>query len=420
MNGLVGIANQIGSNAKLAVEALQNLSSDEKNNFLLETIKEIDGCRDQILTANNLDIADAEKTNKDKAFIDRLMLNQDRISGMVKGLEELIKLPDPIGQTLDSWDRPNGLKISRVSTPLGVIGIIFESRPNVACDASALCLKSGNAVILRSGSDGLRSSIAIVDCFQSALKRLNLPHGAIQIMPKKDRELATLMLQGLDGSIDVIAPRGGKSLVAEVQKSAKVPVFGHLEGICHVFIDKDADLDKALEVSMNSKMRRTGICGAAETILIHKDIAVLFGPKLISSLTDQNCEVRGCNQTQDLDPRVKIASEKDWKTEYLAPIISIRIVDDVHAAISHIQEHGTNHTESILSENKETQAIFSKKIDSAIIMVNASTQFADGGEFGFGGEIGIATGKFHARGPVGINQLTSFKYVVEGTGQTRP
>jgi glutamate-5-semialdehyde dehydrogenase len=306
-----------------------------------------------------------------------------------------------------------------VSTPLGVIGIIFESRPNVASDAGGLCLKSGNAVILRSGKDGLRSATALVNALQKALLKAELPKESIQIVPSENREAATWMLEGLNGSIDVIVPRGGKSLVAEVEKSAKVPVFGHLEGICHVYVDGYADLKKALEICINAKMRRTGICGAAETILLHQKIATSFAPTLIAKLSSLDCEVRGCEKTELLDERTISAVEEDWSTEYLAPIVSIKVVNDLEEAIYHINKYGTGHTESIISEDRNAQNEFTDSIDSAIVMINASTQFADGGEFGLGGEIGIATGKFHARGPVGVNQLTSFKYIVSGNGQIR-
>ena len=306
-----------------------------------------------------------------------------------------------------------------MATPLGVIGLIFESRPNVAADAGGLCLKSGNAVILRSGKDGLRSAIAIVDSLQNALKRAELPEDCIQIVPFENREAATMMLEGLDGSIDVIVPRGGKSLVAEVERSAKVPVFGHLEGICHIYVDEYAEEIKALSVCMNAKMRRTGICGAVETILINEKILSSFVPKLAASLSNEKCEIRCCEKTIGFDARAVPASEDDWSTEYLAPIVSIKAVAGVDEAIEHIQKFGTGHTESIISENKDVQSKFTKSIDSAIVVINASTQFADGGEFGLGGEIGIATGKFHARGPVGVDQLTSFKYIVSGDGQIR-
>ncbi|MDB2678214.1 glutamate-5-semialdehyde dehydrogenase, partial [Gammaproteobacteria bacterium] len=342
-----------------------------------------------------------------------------RLQGICDTLDEIRSFEDPVGKVLASWSRPNGLKISRVATPLGVIGLIFESRPNVAADAGGLCLKSGNAVILRSGKDGLRSAQAIVNSLQNALISADLPKECIQIVPSEDRKAATMMLEGINGGIDVIVPRGGKSLVSEVEKSAKVPVFGHLEGICHIYVDEDADREKAISVCLNAKMRRTGICGAVETILVNENIVSLFMPKLIAALAEAECEVRCCEKTIEFDNRAVPASIDDWSTEYLAPIVSIKSVASIDDAVDHIKKYGTGHTESIISENQNAQSKFTSSIDSAIVMINTSTQFADGGEFGLGGEIGIATGKFHARGPVGINQLTSFKYIVSGNGQIR-
>ena len=411
--------NEMGVKAKQASAVLNTASSSQKDSFFDMAIKEIKSDKELILMANHQDVSQARDNGKDDAFIDRLELNHERIEGICKTLEEIKLFPDPVGKVLATWDRPNGLNISRVSTPLGVIGIIFESRPNVASDAGGLCLKSGNAVILRSGKDGLRSATALVNALQKALLEAELPKESIQIVPSESREAATYMLEGLNGSIDVIVPRGGKSLVAEVEKSAKVPVFGHLEGICHVYVDEHADEKKALEICVNAKMRRTGICGAAETILLNQNIAASFGPVLVVKLLSLDCEVRGCSKTVALDDRVIPASEEDWSTEYLAPIVSIKVVKDIGEAIDHVNKYGTGHTESIVSENNKAQNQFTAGIDSAILMINASTQFADGGEFGLGGEIGIATGKFHARGPVGLDQLTSFKYIVLGDGQTR-
>ena len=410
---------EMGQKAKNAASILNTSSSQQKNGFFDFAIEEINAQKDLILKANAQDITKAKDNGKDNAFIDRLTLNKERLNSMCKTLEEIKLFADPVGKILANWDRPNGLNISRVSTPLGVIGLIFESRPNVASDAGGLCLKSGNAVILRSGKDGLRSALAIVAALRSALVKAKLPEDCIQLVSSKQREAATYMLEGLNGAIDVIVPRGGKSLVAEVERSAKVPVFGHLEGICHVYIDNRADQAKALEICINSKMRRTGVCGAVETILIHHDIADIFGPLLIQKLSSLGCEVRGCDKAQLLDARVIPAIEEDWSTEYLAPIVSIKLVNSIGDAVEHINKYGTGHTECIVSDNKEAQNQFTSSIDSAILMINASTQFADGGEFGLGGEIGIATGKFHARGPVGIDQLTSFKYIVSGNGQTR-
>ena len=413
------LLKKIGLKAKRASAILNTATSDQKNKFFDFAIDAIHENSDTILTANQADIEAARRNKKDEAFIDRLALDKERLMGICNTLSEIQSFQDPIGSVLASWDRPNGLNISRVATPLGVIGLIFESRPNVAADAGGLCLKSGNAVILRSGKDGLRSAMAIVSSLQNALKKAGLPEECIQIVPSENREAATMMLEGLDGSIDVIVPRGGKSLVAEVERSAKVPVFGHLEGICHIYVDEYAEEKKALSVCMNAKMRRTGICGAVETILINEKILSSFVPKLAASLSNEKCEIRCCEKTIGFDARAVPASEDDWSTEYLAPIVSIKAVAGVDEAIEHIQKFGTGHTESIISENKDVQSKFTKSIDSAIVMINASTQFADGGEFGLGGEIGIATGKFHARGPVGVDQLTSFKYIVSGDGQIR-
>jgi len=413
------ILNEIGIKAKSASAILNTASSDQKNKFFDFAVKAIQENADLILEANKIDIKEARINMKDEAFIDRLALDKARLQGICDTLAEIKSFEDPVGRVLASWDRPNGLNISRVSTPLGVIGLIFESRPNVAADAGGLCLKSGNAVILRSGKDGLRSAKAIVNSLQDALKESELPKESIQIVPTESREAATKMLEGLNGSIDVIVPRGGKSLVAEVEKSAKIPVFGHLEGICHIYVDEHADQEKALSVCLNAKMRRTGICGAVETILVNQNIASSFIPRLIDKLDDEGCEIRGCNNILKIDSRVVPASEEDWSTEYLAPIVSVKSVPSINEAIDHIRNFGTGHTESIISENKDKQLSFTNSIDSAIVMINTSTQFADGGEFGLGGEIGIATGKFHARGPVGINQLTSFKYIVMGDGHIR-
>ena len=413
------LLNEIGLNAKSSSAILNTATSDQKNKFFDFAISSIKENAAAILAENQLDIKAAKDNKKDEAFVDRLALDKSRIKGICDTLAEIKSFKDPVGRVLASWDRPNGLNISRVTTPLGVIGLIFESRPNVAADAGGLCLKSGNAVILRSGKDGLRSATAIVNSLQDALKLSGLPEECIQIVPSESREAATMMLEGLNGSIDVIVPRGGKSLVAEVERSAKVPVFGHLEGICHVYVDAEAEEDKALSICLNAKMRRTGICGAVETILINEKIISSFVPKLVASFFDAGCEIRCCENTIGYDDRAMLASDDDWSKEYLAPIVSVKSVADIDEAITHIENYGTGHTESVISENKEVQSKFTHSVDSAIVMINASTQFADGGEFGLGGEIGIATGKFHARGPVGVDQLTSFKYIVKGNGHIR-
>jgi len=412
------LINDISSKARIAESSLQKLPTDTKNLLIEISARNIKTNISKILSANAKDIEVATNKKRGEAYIDRLMLDQERVKAMVDALNAIVKLPDPIGKELASWTRPNGLNIRRVATPLGVIGVIFESRPNVASDVSGLCIKSGNAVVLRSGSDSLHSSMAIVDCFKDAFKELNLPEGIVQIIPTTNREMVTEMLLGLNSSIDVIVPRGGKNLVSEVQKSAKIPVFGHLEGICHAYIDKDADPKTALEVTLNSKMRRPGICGALETLLIHKDASNQLH-NIIDALKNQGCEIRGCRKTISICRDILTADESDWDTEYLSPILSIKVVENIHEAIAHIQTHGTGHTETIISENKAAQNEFTESLDSAIVMINTSTQFADGGEFGLGGEIGIATGKFHARGPVGLEQLTSYKYIVESKGALR-
>jgi len=412
------LIQQISQNAKAATSRLNSLSTESKDELIIKAANKINQSRKEILTANQLDVEDAITNEKDDAFVDRLLLTDERIDGIIETLNNIAKLPDPVGKVLETWKQPNGLEISRVRTPLGTIGIIFESRPNVSADASALCIKSGNAVVLRSGSDSLRSSQALVECFTSALNDMNLPIGIVQIIPSKDRAMVTHMLKGLNNAIDVIVPRGGKSLVQAVQDSATIPVFGHLEGICHTYIDKSADLNTSISVVTNAKMRRPGICGALETLLIHKDSSEQLN-SILDGLIEAGCDIRGCEKTVALDNRATPANDIDWDTEYLSPILSVKIVDDINEAIEHIQKHGTGHTDVIISEDKNSQDYFINQLDSAILMINASSQFADGGEFGMGGEIGIATGKFHARGPVSLEQLTSFKYVVRGSGQTR-
>ena len=380
----------------------------------IETNKEI------ILEANIKDIENAKANNISKSFLDRLILNDERIQSISNGLREIIKIEDPVGQIMSEWNRPNGLNIERVRTPLGVIGVIYESRPNVTADAGALCLKAGNAVILRGGSESYYSSNAIYNSLKNGLVKTGLPEYSIQIVPTTDRDAVGYLLSGLDDTIDVVVPRGGKSLVERVQNEAKVPVFGHLEGICHIYIDEDADIKKAEEITVNAKMRRTGICGAAETLLIDKKNAEIVLPRIAKALKDMGCELRGCDNSLKIIGDMKPAQKSDWSTEYLDAIISIKIVNGIRGAIDHINSYSTSHTDSIITENNNTANIFLKEIDSAIVMHNTSTQFADGGEFGMGAEIGIATGRFHARGPVGVEQLTSFKYVVRGSGQVRP
>lgn len=372
-----------------------------------------------ILAANGRDLEGADAKGLTAAFRDRLALDGDKVEAMAKGLEEIVALPDPIGEVMARWTRPNGLEISRVRVPLGVIGIIYESRPNVTADAGALCLKSGNAAILRGGSESLNSSSAIVACLRNGLETSGLPLSAIQLVPTRDREAVGAMLT-MPGLIDIVVPRGGKSLVQRVQKDARVPVIAHLEGICHVFLDRDADPDMAREVTLNAKMRCPGICGAAETLLVDAAVAQSLLPPILDDLARAGCELRGDACTQAMDPRVLPATEADWSTEYLDAIISVRVVDGVDAAIDHINRFGSHHTDSIVTGNEANARRFLDRVDSAIVLHNASTQFADGGEFGMGAEIGISTGRLHARGPVGLEQLTTYKYVVRGSGQVRP
>ena len=411
--------DQIGINAKKAARILAKTSSEQKNHALQAMSKYVLADKKIILEANKLDIENSKSKNLSESFIDRLELNDERVKSISDTLLEIESFKDPVGKILDSWQRPNGMHISRVSTPLGVIGIIFESRPNVTADAGALSLKAGNASILRGGSDSINSCLAIHQSLVKGLKDAEIDENAIQIIKTTDREVVKQMLHGINQSIDVIVPRGGKSLVSMVEEEARVPVFAHLEGICHIFVDKSANLEKSLDVCINAKMRRPGICGAVETILVHSDIANEFMPLLINALKAQACEIRGCEETFKYNENIKQASEEDWSTEYLLPIVSIKIVNSIDVAIKHIERYSSGHTESILTEDLNRASIFQKELDSAIVMHNVSTQFADGGEFGLGGEIGIATGKFHARGPVGVDQLTSFKYLVNGNGHTR-
>ncbi|HEY0853735.1 MAG TPA: glutamate-5-semialdehyde dehydrogenase [Devosia sp.] len=417
---LPALMADIGRKAKAAAAVLAFTPADKKRQALLGAASAMDKARREILEANALDMQAAEKKGISKAFLDRLQLNDKRIDGMIEGLRTIAELPDPVGQVIAEWTRPNGLTISRVRTPLGVIGVIFESRPNVTADAGALTLKSGNAVILRGGSDSAHSSRAIHACLVAGLKAAGLPEASIQIVPTTDREAVGEMLRGLNGTIDVIVPRGGKTLVKRVQDEARVPVFAHLEGICHTYLDASADPQMAVDVTVNAKMRRTGICGATETLLIHESLLPTVATSVINALIERGCEIRGDERIQALIPTAIPATEQDWHTEYEDAIISVKVVKDVGEAIAHIGTYSSHHTEAIISEDAKSVERFFAEIDSAVLLHNASTQFSDGGEFGFGGEIGIATGKFHARGPVGVEQLTSFKYQVRGTGQTRP
>jgi len=417
---LEALMTDLAAKARMAARVLALAPPEQKNRALAAIERAIRANAAAILAANAEDVAEARAAGTTSAFLDRLTLTQSRIDGMADGVATVREIADPIGSITESWQRPNGMTIERVRVPLGVIGVIFESRPNVAADAGVLCLKSGNAVILRGGSDSFRSCRAIHDCLVQGLREAGLPEAAISLVPTRDRAAVGLMLSGLNGGIDVIVPRGGKSLVARVEAEARVPVFAHLEGVNHVYVDAGADLEMAKSIVLNAKMRRTGVCGAAETQLVDRAAAATSLKPLVEMLLDAGCEVRGDDAVQKVDVRVKPASAEDWDTEYLDAVIAARVVDGVGEAIAHIHDHGSHHTDSIVTEDAKAAEKFLSEVDSAIVLHNASTQFADGGEFGFGAEIGIATGKFHARGPVGAEQLTSFKYRVRGTGQTRP
>ena len=410
----------MGQDARSAATELAVAPTEQKNNALAAMAKAIRRNANAILSENEADVGAADTAKLTGAFRDRLTLSAARIEAMGSGLEEIAALVDPVGEVIASWERPNGLRIERVRTPLGVVGVIYESRPNVTADAGALCLKAGNAVILRGGSESRRSSAAIAASLQEGLRSAGLPDAAIQVMPTQDRAAVGLMLKGLGGAIDVIVPRGGKSLVGRVQAEASVPVFAHLEGICHVYIDGKADLEMAKEIAVNAKMRRTGICGAAETLLVDRAVAATHLAPVVAALHEAGCTIRGDRDVQAMANHVEAASEADWSTEYLDAIISAKVVDGVDAAVDHIATYGSQHTDCIVTEDKATADRFLQRVDSAIVLHNASTQFADGGEFGMGAEIGIATGKLHARGPIGVEQLTIFKYRVRGSGQTRP
>jgi glutamate-5-semialdehyde dehydrogenase len=414
------LMRQMGQAALAAAQALSLASTAAKNQALSAAAAAIREHRTDILDANAQDLAQARARQLSAALLDRLELNDKRVAAMAGGLEEIVGLADPIGTVAAHWTRPNGLDISRVRVPLGVIGIIYESRPNVTADAGALCLKSGNAVILRGGSESEHSNRAIHACLVAGLTAAGLPGACIQLVPTTDRAAVGLMLAGMTEYIDVIVPRGGKSLVARVQQEARVPVIGHLEGNCHVYVDRDAQLAMARSIVLNAKLRRTGICGAAETLLVDRACVATHLAPLIKDLLEAGCAVRGDADVRSVDERVQAATEADWYTEYLDSIIAARVVNGVDEAIAHIARYGSAHTDAIVTANAATAARFLQQVDSAIVLHNASTQFADGGEFGMGAEIGISTDRFHARGPVGVEQLTSYKYVVRGSGQTRP
>jgi glutamate-5-semialdehyde dehydrogenase len=409
----------LGRAARAAATSLAATTGKQRNAALAAAAAAIRDQAAAIISANAEDMAAAKQRGLSGAMLDRLMLDGERVEAMAKGIETIIGLHDPLGRVLDEWERPNGLRIQRVAVPLGVIGIIFESRPNVTADAAALCIKSGNAVILRGGSESFHSSNAIYACLRDGLRSAGLPPDAVQMVPTTDRAAVGFLLSSMAKWVDVVVPRGGKSLIRRVQDEARVPVIGHLEGICHVYVHAAADPDKARDIALNAKMRRTGICGAAETLLIDRSVAEQLVPLVCDALHASGCELRGDEAVCALLPYAVPASEDDWSTEYLDAIIAVRVVDDIGAAIEHIRRYGSGHTESIITEDDAAAERFFRDVDSSILLQNASTQFADGGEFGFGAEIGIATGRIHARGPVGADQLTSYKYVVRGTGQVR-
>ncbi|WP_294645041.1 glutamate-5-semialdehyde dehydrogenase [uncultured Aureimonas sp.] len=420
VSDLQSVMADMGARAKAASRVLAQASAATKDAALRAMADAVTAAAPDILAANRADVERARGSGMAASFVDRLTLDDGRIAGVAAALRDIADLPDPVGAVTEEWTRPNGLTIRRVRTPIGTIGVIYESRPNVTADAGALCLKSGNAVILRGGSDSAQSSRAIHKALATGLEAAGLPADAIQIVPVSDRAAVGEMLAGLNGAIDVIVPRGGRSLVERVQRDARVPVFAHLEGLCHVYVDRAANLDMAVAVTLNSKMRRTGICGSAETLLVDEAVATTHLAAIIEALKGAGCEIRGSDAVRTLYPDAAQATEEDFRTEYLDAIISVEIVRGVEGAIEHIARFSSGHTEAIVTEDAAAVERFFNAVDSAILLHNASTQFADGGEFGFGGEIGIATGKMHARGPVGVEQLTSFNYRVSGTGQLRP
>ena len=406
--------------ARAAAAELALTSTEQRNTALAAAAKSLRANVEKILTANQLDMEQAEQSGLSASMLDRLMLNPERVAAMAAGLEVIAELDDPLGNVIEEWQRPNGLMIQRVSVPLGVIGIIYESRPNVTADAAALCLKSGNAVILRGGSESFNSSTAIHSCIVAGLEESGITAGCVQMVPTRDRDAVGFLLSSMAEWIDVVVPRGGKRLIKRVQEEARVPVIGHLEGICHVYLHESADATIAREVVLNAKMRRTGICGAAESVLVDRSVAAELLPDVCAALTAADCEIRGDAAVTEIVAAAIPASDDDWATEYLDAIVSIRVVDDIAAAIAHIEHFGSGHTDCIIASDPIAAERFLREVDSAIVLHNASTQFADGGEFGMGAEIGIATGRIHARGPVGAKQLTSYKYVVRGSGQIRP
>lgn len=409
----------MGAKACHAMKLLAMSTGEQRNAALLAAGAELRSRAGEILQANSVDLAAAKEKGLSAAMLDRLLLDAGRIESMANGIEAVAETPDPVGRVLAEWDRPNGLHIQRVSVPLGVIGIIYESRPNVTADAAALCLKSGNAAILRGGSESFHSSRAIYDCMRTGLESADMNPDAIQIVPTTDRSAVGYMLSSMADSIDVLVPRGGRSLIKRVQEEARVPVIGHLEGICHVYVHASADIRMACDIVVNAKMRRTGICGAAETVLVDRGAAETVLPALVDALLAAGCEIRGDEDVAAVSDSIVAVIDDDWHKEYLDAVVAMRVVNDLGTAVEHIAEYGSGHTESIVANNESAAEEFLRRVDSAIVMHNASTQFADGGEFGMGAEIGIATGRIHARGPVGAEQLTSYKYVLRGSGQTR-
>jgi len=410
----------MAARARAASAALATAGPEARTAGLNAMADALEAAQQPLLEANAKDMAGGKAKGLSEAMLDRLALDPARVAAIAQGLRAVAALPDPVGSEMARWQVPSGLDIARVRTPLGVIGIIYEARPNVTADAAALCLRSGNAAILRAGSESLNSAIAISDALRAGLQSAGLPQDAVQLVQTTDRAAVGHMLTGLNGLIDVIVPRGGKGLVARVQDEARVPVIGHLEGLCHIYIDAAADLQKAVDITVNAKLRRTGICGAAETLLVDSAAAGRLLPAIASALSDAGCALKGDTRARSLVPNMSAATETDWRTEYLAPVISVRVVDGLDGALAHIAAYGTGHTEAIITEDKDVAEQFLAQVDAGIVMHNASTQFADGAEFGMGAEIGIATGRIHARGPVGAEQLTIFKYLVRGSGQTRP
>ncbi|MEM7504454.1 MAG: glutamate-5-semialdehyde dehydrogenase [Pseudomonadota bacterium] len=412
--------HDMGAAARKAQAEVGRCNGEQRDAALSRAAQLLRERADEILAANREDVTSARDRQLSAAMLDRLLLDRSRIEAMASGLDSIVALPDPLGRVLAEWERPNGLQIQRVSVPLGVIGIVYESRPNVTADAAALCLKSGNAVILRGGSESFHSSSAIHRCVQEGLEQSGVPRDAVQMVPTTDRAAVGYLLASLNGAVDVVVPRGGRSLIERVQRDARVPVIGHLEGLCHVYLHESADVSMATDIVVNAKLRRTGICGAAETLLVDRGAAERLLPPVVEQLVEGGCEVRGDAATAKICSGVATAEESDWTTEYLDSVIACRVVSDVGDAIAHINRYGSGHTDCIVSADSDAAERFLDEVDSAIVLHNASTQFADGGEFGMGAEIGIATGRIHARGPVGADQLTSYKYRVSGTGQVRP